>query len=144
MSDGALTLTMTIDISGDVPASTERDQMRLLPHVRCMLGEIDCRWIGVKVEHRWVVKQLPKHDRYWNPNIRAWVTPVYVIATLPGWLEALGYEVAIVDVSRVPAPRNWHARYREVIGETCPHRKKRQKATERLATTGIEELGAAA
>lgn len=117
--------------------------MKLPPRVLAMLGPADIRWIGVKVEDRDVVKRLPYRDRYWNPNIHAWVTPVYVIATLPEWLENAGYEVVIVDVTRVPAPRDWHAEYKRVIGHDCPHKRKKKPAAERPAVN-LEELGAAA
>lgn len=113
--------------------------MKQLPRVRCMLGETDCRWHGVKVEHRLVVMRLPKRDRRWNPNIRAWVTPVWVVATLPEWLEEAGYEVVVIDVSRVIEPRDWHQVYAEKFGRACPHRRK-PKTTGQAAVAAREPI----
>lgn len=116
--------------------------MKLAPRARAMVGVDDIRWYGIKIEHRDIVKRLPRTNRWWSPTLRAWITPVFAIATLPVWLEDAGYEVVIVDVSHMPDPRDWHAVYREVFGHPCKHKQK--QAADRFAANEIQELGAAA
>lgn len=117
--------------------------MKPRPRVRVMYGPDDSRWYGVKPAHAHIVKQIPQADRYWNGNLRCWVTPNYVLATLPQWLDAAGYEVVVVDVSKPPAPRNWHAEYQRVIGHPCPHQNdKKAKVKKTKAGTGELEMAA--